>query len=102
PTHITDIYTLSLHDALPIYDHVVMMVFAHCSTSTARCRERFLLFPYSHRNGINRDMRIVVFAHMSFPKSRVLRWGAFHSCCSKRDRKSTRLNSSHLVISYAV
>src|SRR5256885_12090981 len=36
------------------------------------------------------------------------RWGCAKSCCSdldffrSRDRKSTRLNSSHLVISYAV
>src|SRR6266487_4795449 len=27
-------------------DHVVMMVCAHCITSTARCRERGLLFLY--------------------------------------------------------
>src|SRR5688500_19843327 len=27
---------------------------------------------------------------------------AFFSTCSRKDRKSTRLNSSHLVISYAV
>src|SRR5256885_2962208 len=26
----------------------------------------------------------------------------FHNCRDRRDRKSTRLNSSHLVISYAV
>src|SRR5438477_3619322 len=26
----------------------------------------------------------------------------FESCCARRDRKSTRLNSSHMSISYAV
>src|SRR5258708_9945989 len=28
--------------------------------------------------------------------------GEAQACCSKRDRKSTRLNSSHQIISYAV
>src|SRR2546426_6778707 len=32
----------------------------------------------------------------------VERLGGFHGVASGRDRKSTRLNSSHLVISYAV
>src|SRR5476649_2674485 len=55
-TATTEIYTLSLHDALPI-------------SFVARC-----------------DLQ----AH----------GGNFY--CDKRDRKSTRLNSSHTVISYAV
>src|SRR5260221_239375 len=57
-TATTEIYTLSLHDALPI-----------CPGSR-QCRPRLL------RAG----------------------WPA----CHQRDRKSTRLNSSHTVISYAV
>src|ERR1035438_10591536 len=55
-TATTEIYTLSLHDALPIYDRG--------ARGACRTRRRF---PYPHR-----------------------------------DRKSTRLNSSHLGISYAV
>src|SRR5256885_8478714 len=31
-----------------------------------------------------------------------VRWSRRKPCRSRRDRKSTRLNSSHLVISYAV
>src|SRR5256885_16520570 len=58
-TATTEIYTLSLHDALPI------------------CRRpKFLLAP----------------------PTRLVKACAF----CERDRKSTRLNSSHLVISYAV
>src|SRR5256885_13241720 len=57
-TATTEIYTLSLHDALPI-----------CSPD---CRGR---------------------------RSRSLREDCYEC---RRDRKSTRLNSSHLVISYAV
>src|SRR2546430_13508452 len=60
-TATTEIYTLSLHDALPI-----------CS----RC------------NGMWRPMDDIV---SSLPMA-----------CTRRDRKSTRLNSSHSQISYAV
>src|SRR5256885_8147112 len=59
-TATTEIYTLSLHDALPIY-------------------------------GFNA-------LSLQRPRSKKILFGFFE----KRDRKSTRLNSSHLVISYAV
>src|SRR2546426_11163942 len=67
-TATTEIYTLSLHDALPIF-----------------------------RISPTRRLR-----------SRLLRWGTTAIRCfapmesATTDRKSTRLNSSHLVISYAV
>src|SRR2546426_12700531 len=66
-TATTEIYTLSLHDALPI-----------CTISTWRASFR----PPAMRSGTK----------LRYPQlnTRVL------------DRKSTRLNSSHLVISYAV
>src|SRR2546427_4932981 len=62
-TATTEIYTLSLHDALPIW----------CSA----------------RSGFRRSAR---------------RWGrgSKSSSAASRDRKSTRLNSSHSQISYAV
>src|SRR5688500_19802881 len=60
-TATTEIYTLSLHDALPIYPPNFMI------------------------DGRPRDI--------TFPESLYF---------SLVDRKSTRLNSSHLVISYAV
>src|SRR5690348_18252677 len=62
-TATTEIYTLSLHDALPI-----------SCCSIARC------------------------ATISRSPTRPCRWSA----SSRRDRKSTRLNSSHPSISYAV
>src|SRR5437870_13660725 len=65
-TPTTEIYTLSLHDALPIYmedkDRVAVQVGRLVDTGSAAGR-------------------------------RIL---------SSRDRKSTRLNSSHVAISYAV
>src|SRR5438067_4724657 len=63
-TATTEIYTLSLHDALPIYVR-----------SIDRCT-------------VNLDKPEVAPGH-SF-------------ACGARDRKSTRLNSSHVSISYAV
>src|SRR2546426_1642576 len=65
-TATTEIYTLSLHDALPISQDWEMR--------NSECRMR------------------------SFKRS-VVRRTTRHS---NSDRKSTRLNSSHLVISYAV
>src|SRR2546426_3707825 len=66
-TATTEIYTLSLHDALPI----------------------------SFELGINRSQTLDALHHSSHIRSRV-------SSNATGDRKSTRLNSSHLVISYAV
>src|SRR3712207_8137095 len=77
-TATTEIYTLSLHDALPILPGIL------------GCRSAFLgvTFPLLR------------------PRSAV---GMFSSSCLTasgstwpRDRKSTRLNSSHANISYAV
>src|SRR5438132_7079426 len=65
-TATTEIYTLSLHDALPIYC-------THCGRRFASAHER---------------ARARGSAGVAGP--------------FRRDRKSTRLNSSHTVISYAV
>src|SRR5256885_13277666 len=72
-TATTEIYTLPLHDALPIYDHGAQG--EHANQDENRNENRRDL-PHHPRApfGNERD----------------------------QDRKSTRLNSSHLVISYAV
>src|SRR5207248_10563230 len=67
-TATTEIYTLSLHDALPIST-------TYRTTSTASSPRRAAICPAS----ISR-----------------------RSAAASRDRKSTRLNSSHRTISYAV
>src|SRR5258708_37343551 len=66
-TATTEIYTLSLHDALPISS---LRGHVHCSTRRSEC------FAFSYYSGLN--------------------------CGLTKDRKSTRLNSSHQIISYAV
>src|SRR5438132_8623799 len=68
PPSTTEIYTLSLHDALPIWSAQGIALAA------AVCRRRVVL-----------------------PAS-----GQDDPSATYRDRKSTRLNSSHTVISYAV
>src|SRR2546430_11626317 len=72
-TATTEIYTLSLHDALPI-----------CDSGGVDCDYRGRILPdgpwYERVRG-------------STPGS---------AACSRGDRKSTRLNSSHSQISYAV
>src|SRR5438034_5107317 len=68
-----EIYTLSLHDALPIC--------WFCRARSAR------------RARVMRSRR---------PPSCRKAFSNWRSCWSSRDRKSTRLNSSHTVISYAV
>src|SRR5438067_9936487 len=70
----TGIYTLSLHDALPIFERVLRLVVAERLDDGAP-EEIFSA----------RDLR-----HERLPDTRV------------GERKSTRLNSSHVSISYAV
>src|SRR2546426_9965375 len=72
-TATTEIYTLSLHDALPIS------------------------LQYAHEVGVlHRDVKPANIL-LSRAHAMVADFGI-----AKLDRKSTRLNSSHLVISYAV
>src|SRR5256885_9279910 len=76
-TATTEIYTLSLHDALPIFRRVPRVAVA---AEDPRCR-------------VLRPAPASVDPELDALRRRVL---------GRRDRKSTRLNSSHLVISYAV
>src|SRR5256885_3416729 len=79
-TATTEIYTLSLHDALPIWEprHRSRR---SCSSTTATSR---------------RSASCACWASAKAARCAV---SPDRAC---RDRKSTRLNSSHLVISYAV
>src|SRR5688572_32174039 len=79
-TATTEIYTLSLHDALPIYSRPMAAERASLDRLAEECpghMDRSLLL-----HSVKREPRLVF--------TRLL------------DRKSTRLNSSHSQISYAV
>src|SRR5688500_19256005 len=79
------IYPLSLHDALPIFDVVLVVV------DDENPRERSLLSGHRASRGTSAPRSPRPSAHR-----------AWRGSCRTQDRKSTRLNSSHLVISYAV
>src|SRR5258708_38985601 len=76
-TATTEIYTLSLHDALPIFGERVRKHLADHRDIALR-RER------GREQPIKRAAHVVV------------------GLARRGDRKSTRLNSSHQIISYAV
>src|SRR2546430_9770481 len=78
-TATTEIYTLSLHDALPIW------VALRCAPAPSHC-SRSACPPPAPGGSQGRE---------SWPRRG-------RSTASSRDRKSTRLNSSHSQISYAV
>src|SRR2546430_12574654 len=74
-TATTEIYTLSLHDALPISSDMASV----------------------QKSRISRPRPLLQSMHRRDPRD-----GNAGSTRSPRDRKSTRLNSSHSQISYAV
>src|SRR3712207_7768404 len=81
-TATTEIYTLSLHDALPISC-------SHPQAWAAICRgDHVPAAPGFSRSSIG------------ICSSNV--WNSREACTQREDRKSTRLNSSHANISYAV
>src|SRR3989442_15102411 len=80
-TATTEIYTLSLHDALPIYVVVV--------TPTASGKTLCYNLP-----------ALQALVHQ--PDARILYLFPTKALAQDQDRKSTRLNSSHVRISYAV
>src|SRR3712207_7021616 len=89
-TATTEIYTLALHDALPISAHPEGGALHGRALGRQVPQDRHL--PEGpHRRGLGDDRRILLTA---------VHAGGF--CRPRRDRKSTRLNSSHANISYAV
>src|SRR2546421_7034833 len=88
-TATTEIYTLSLHDALPIWPWICPAAAPELGPSRPRCLRNRLCDP----PGWSPELR----NHTNF-------FGGIGTpdAPRRRDRKSTRLNSSHDQISYAV
>src|SRR3712207_8572969 len=82
-TATTEIYTLSLHDALPIFVSVEQS-----------CPATFTFEPSSRS--------ATVLIAVKTGATTTSQWLAFDTSGFNSDRKSTRLNSSHANISYAV
>src|SRR5204862_7638104 len=93
----TEIYPLSLHDALPISLMVGLSVLGHAqlAVDTALAREAAAI-PGSFRSAVivANPRAADATVRMNFVKS--------DGALALADRKSTRLNSSHVEISYAV
>src|SRR5690606_41855409 len=83
----TEIYTLSLHDALPI------------SASVDTCRAPRIT-QAGRRSDIMRCCRSALAGPAGRQRSKQSKVSPREHC--REDRKSTRLNSSHVKISYAV
>src|SRR5439155_18123954 len=77
-TATTEIYTLSLHDALPISAPKSVAILGNAAGTMARSFGHF--YPNTKVDGVELDPKLTELG----------------------DRKSTRLNSSHVAISYAV
>src|SRR5205807_9519233 len=99
PTISTAIYTLSLHDALPISQIV----------QTARGTNTAFLFSLqaipqlmSVGRGFRDELSSAPNTNMLLRTKDEETAQYFLKASARVDRKSTRLNSSHLVISYAV
>src|SRR5699024_11355834 len=95
PTAPTEIYTLSLHDALPIFDEV----------AAAEQRAEHGQRPEAGK-AVDRLLGLVLdqagHCHRAARRNLQRGLGAAGLDRRDRDRKSTRLNSSHVSISYAV
>src|SRR5436190_15831414 len=83
----SEIYSLSLHDALPIFG--CLELFALRQTRLDRRSEKI-------GDGHAGNLARILESHEKAAP------GTFIGVEFKKDRKSTRLNSSHTVISYAV
>src|SRR5207244_9383332 len=89
----TDTYTLSLHDALPIFGQVTAAPLRIVMKS-----RRFIRSP-------RRRSRVASMGWLDpvpWPSCDLSEAQTSSAARSARDRKSTRLNSSHQIISYAV
>src|SRR5207253_11108998 len=96
-----DLYTLSLHDALPICFIGNILADSFNNTGTELLAPSYRT-PYSMQFniGVQRELRPGTVLTVDY-----LRNIGLHSLLgydTNQDRKSTRLNSSHVAISYAV
>src|SRR3712207_7950140 len=93
-TATTEIYTLSLHDALPIYEQVVVRAGLGVGEVDNPERRRGEVLRLHHYQGPEELVPV--------PDEGQDAEGDEGRDRRRQDRKSTRLNSSHANISYAV
>src|SRR5690554_581500 len=104
----TKIYTLSLHDALPIYIKRIVVASGPGSFTGVRIAVTIAkVWAYAKEVPLYAVSSLSVYRHETKPTICVLdarRERSFAGVYAQNnaDRKSTRLNSSHVRISYAV
>src|SRR5690606_41354406 len=97
----TEAHAFSLHDALPICSHRSLQHGSDLCTHVA-CEELALALGRAARFAHQRR-RVTVRLHVPLTKLEALRpVEQLFELFGSQDRKSTRLNSSHVKISYAV
>src|SRR5207302_10879245 len=94
------IYALSLHDALPI--SVLAQTLVQCARIDLPQAWRKFPLPHSERLLFASLHQMECSRSLRTPRFRYLRPPGSETPFVVRDRKSTRLNSSHVKISYAV
>src|SRR5207248_10921587 len=90
----TELYTLSLHDALPILVRLDAVLAGAVVFAFVRVAATLVYVARTFRFTLRFD-RVLFTRQLSYA-------GPFGLNCLVKDRKSTRLNSSHRTISYAV
>src|SRR5690606_42157185 len=98
----SEIYTLSLHDALPIFSLTgssLNLAWTNPALLSRSMSGNVALNFTNYLAGVNYGMAL--YSHSS-GKSAVIAGGVSYLNYGSLDRKSTRLNSSHVKISYAV
>src|SRR5207244_10780028 len=98
----TGLYPLSLHDALPIFASLVATSLNSGSSAIARMQAVSLANDLADRIRANRTAGIAYHGAASNKNCVGGAIGAVTCVPADIDRKSTRLNSSHQIISYAV
>src|SRR5690606_39971533 len=94
----SDIHTLSLHDALPIFA-LGAAIQGAALVSEDEKSDILLLDVTPHSLGI---MIVGGYFHKLIEQNTTVPTSESHVFTTVKDRKSTRLNSSHVKISYAV
>src|SRR5947207_10347597 len=89
----TEFYTLSLHDALPIY---------HRRAAKRRWQAIEFTRGRPKRVPLYRELVKIARTTLAYLREAAARLSGSTKLAVALDRKSTRLNSSHTVISYAV
>src|SRR5207253_5500322 len=97
-TSTTVLFTLSLHDALPIFQSHRLFRDADAILTCNATEAALLKERYPHKQIVVQPHGVPL--HLYETDHREAARTAFPEICG--DRKSTRLNSSHVAISYAV